>query len=161
MRLGAQSGPASPLPGQLAELPVIAGPAVAAEHSVVTLAVTSVGAGRLRTGRRPPPVLRDVSLQPHCQVEILVVVSVLARLVSNKLVLGLQDGLGAEEALVGEINPRHGPGSETEEESEEEKGPQHAQTWPSLHSQCLRDGLEVLWWHITGHDDVAARHAQQ
>ena len=134
LRLGAQPHPASPLPGQLAELPVISWPAVAAEHSIVTLAVTSVGAGRLRTGRRPPPVLRDVALQPHLQVEILVVVSVLARLVSNKLVLRLQDSLGAEEALVSEINPRHSPGSETEEESEEEEGPQHTQTWPSLHS---------------------------
>ena len=161
VRVAPQTGPVPSLAAQLAEVAVVAGAAETTEHSVVTLAVASVGAGRLRAGRRPPPVLRDVPLQPHRQVEVLVVVSVLARLVSNKLILGLQDGLSALEALVSEIKAGPSPGSETEEESEEEEGPRHTQTWPSLHSQCLRHGLEVLWGNITGHNDVTARHAQQ
>ena len=162
VRVSGEPHPGLCLAGQLTEVPVVPGAAEAAEHAVVTLAVTSVGAGRLRTGLRPPPVLSDVPLQPHRQVEILVVVSVLARLVPYKLILLLQCGLSArEESFVSEINPGHSPGSEREEEGEEEEGPQHTQAWPSLHSQCLRHGLEVLWRNITGHNDVAARHAQQ
>ena len=155
--------------GLLAELAVVAGATVATEHSVVTLTETSVGAGRLRTGRGPPPVLRQVPLQPHRQVEILVVVPVLlawlvrlVRLVPHKLILLLHLGLSAEEALVGEeIEAGPSPGSEAEEESEEEEGPHHTQSWPSLHSQCFRDGLEVFRGNISGDDDVTVGHTQE
>ena len=94
------------------------------------------------------------------------VVSVLARLVrlvrlvSNKLILlVLEFCLSAEKALVSEIKTGPGPGSEAEEESEEQEGSEHTQSWPSLDSQCFRDGLEVFWGNISGYNDVTVRHA--
>ena len=84
----------------------------------------------------------------------------LVRLVSHKLILlVLEFSLSAEEALVSEIKAGPSTGCEAEEESEEEEGPDHTQSGPSLDSQCFRDGLEVFRGNISGYNDVTVRHA--
>ena len=86
------------------------------------------------------PVHGHVTLQLNCVVMLLVMVFILTRLVPHKLVMFLSAGLtSVPVSLVGQVDPGHGPGSQTEDQGEEEQGPHQAQAGHPLDSHSLGD----------------------